>query len=242
MLSKTNGIVLHHINYTESSVIAKIYTEQHGLQSYLIRGMRSSKSKTKISLLQHLSLVEVVAYHKKNSHGIKNIKEIKSNYIFQTLPYDIRKSTISLFINEIIYKSIQEEEANPALFNFLYHTIQILDIATENINDFHLMFMIQFTKYLGFFPQNNYSESNNIFNIQEGTFQTTRPLHNDYILSPLSYFIHMLMNTSFENIADTKLTRTQRRELLDKLIIYFRLHLTSLTKINSHLILQEVLD
>ncbi len=242
MLTKTNGIVLHHINYTESSVIAKIYTEQHGLQSYLIRGMRSAKSKTKISLLQHLSLVEVVAYHKKNSSGIKNLKEIKSNYVFQSLPYDIRKSTISLFINEIIYKSIQEEESNPALFNFLYNTIQILDVATESINDFHLMFMLQFAKYLGFFPQNNYSDVNIIFNIQEGVFQSVKPLHDHYIIAPLSGFISKLMNTSFENVAEIKLSRTQRRELLDQLIIYYRLHLTSLTKINSHLILQEVLD
>ncbi len=240
MLSTTKGIVLSHLNYSETSVIAKIYTENYGLQSYIIKGIRKSKSKTKLSLLEHLSLIEIVAYHKENSPGIRIVKEIKSVYRFQSIPYDIGKSSIALFINEILYKSLHEEEKNPALFEFLYHSIQMLDVTPERYADFHLLFMVQYSKYLGFFPRNNYDAKNRFFNLTEGVFQSVQPINAEYLEYPLSEVIFKMLNTSFEDITVLNLNKTNRSILLDKMILFYRLHHSGFNKINSHLVLQEV--
>ncbi|MBE9480196.1 MAG: DNA repair protein RecO, partial [Bacteroidetes bacterium] len=144
MLFKTRGIVFHQIKYSESSVIAKIYTELFGIQSYLIKGVRNKKSKIKSALLQHLSIVDLVVYHKEKSN-IQYIKEIRSEYQFTSIPFDIRKSSIAVFINEILYKSIHEEEANQNLFDYLLNSIKLLDMITKRFVDFHLLFTIGLT-------------------------------------------------------------------------------------------------
>ncbi len=240
MLTTTKGIVLNHINYSETSVIAKIYTENYGLQSYIIKGIRKSKSTTKLSLLEHLSLIEVVAYHKENTSTIRTVKEIKSIYRFQSIPYDIGKSSIALFINEILYKSLYEEEKNTALFDFLFHSIQILDVTPERYADFHLLFMVQYSKYLGFFPRNNYDTNHRFFNLNEGVFQAVQPLNAEYLEYPLSEVINTMLITNFEDIAILNLNKFDRRLLLDKMILFYRLHHSGFNKINSHLVLQEV--
>jgi len=240
MLTTTKAIVLSYINYSETSVIAKIYTENYGLQSYIIKGIRKSKSNNKLSLLEHLSLIEIVAYHKEHVSGIRTVKELKSIYRFQSIPYDIGKSSIALFINEILYKSLHEEEKNPELFEFLFHTIQILDVSPERYADFHLLFMVQYSKYLGFFPGNNYNSRHRFFNLNEGIFQSIQPLNAEYLEYPLSEVIFKMLTCNFEDIAVLNINKADRRILLDKMIVFYRLHHSGFNKINSHLVLQEV--
>lgn len=241
MLVAAKGIVLHHFNYSETSVIAKIYTDLFGLQSYIIKGVRKSKARNKLSLLEHLSLIEIVAYHKNNTGGIKTVKEIKSIYRFQTIPFDIIKSSIALFINEIIYKSLKEEERNSALFDFLFHAIQILDVTHEKYNNFHLIFMLQYSKYLGFFPRNNFDVQHSYFNLNEGKFQLSSPLDSEYISLPYSEILNRMLTSNFEQLPEIEISSLQRRYLLEKLILFYQLHVDNFGKINSHKILQEVL-
>src|SRR3990172_7140574 len=122
MIYKTRGIVLHHIKYSETSVIAKIYTELFGLQSYLINGVRSQKAKVKANLLQPLSLVDMIVYHKEKK-GLQRIRDVSGNPPLSSIPYDFPKSSVALFIAEILYKSIREEEANTNMFEFIFHSI-----------------------------------------------------------------------------------------------------------------------
>ncbi|PIZ05346.1 MAG: DNA repair protein RecO, partial [Flavobacteriales bacterium CG_4_10_14_0_8_um_filter_32_5] len=127
MLHTTKGIVIHQFKYGEKSVIAKIYTEKFGLQSYIINGVRSKKSTNKFAYLQPLSLVEINAYHKENK-GLQHLKSIKLDIPFQYIPFDVYKGSIAFFVAEVIYKTIKEEEANSELFDFLYNSVQVLDV------------------------------------------------------------------------------------------------------------------
>ncbi|MDG1477065.1 MAG: DNA repair protein RecO, partial [Vicingaceae bacterium] len=111
MLTTTKGIVLHHFKYGEKSVIAKIYTQKFGLQSYILNGVRNKKSKNKAVYLQPLSLVEINAVHKEKK-GLERVKDIQLYFPFNTIPFDIGKVSIAFFLAEILYKSIKEEEPN----------------------------------------------------------------------------------------------------------------------------------
>ena len=122
MLVKTRGIVLSYIKYRESSIIAKVYTEQLGVQSYIINGVRKKGSGSRIALFQPFTLLDMVVYTSQKG-GLTRISEYKSAYPFGSIPFDIRKSSILLFLAEIVSKTIKEEEENPQLFNFLYQAI-----------------------------------------------------------------------------------------------------------------------
>jgi DNA repair protein RecO (recombination protein O) len=156
MLHKTRGIVFHVTEYSESSVVAKIYTELFGLQSYLINSARKKSPKIKPASLQPLSLIDLMVYHKERS-GLQRLAEARTQPALKSIPFDIRKSSIVLFINEVLLKSVKEEESNRALFDFIFSSVELLDLQDEVQSDFHLVFLLQLTKYLGFYPQDNFS-------------------------------------------------------------------------------------
>ncbi len=239
MLFQTRGILFHKTKYSESSIIAKIYTEKFGLKSYLIRGVRKSKAKFKANLFQSLSVLDLVVYNKEKS-DIQYIKEVSQDKQYQNIPFEVIKSSIAIFINEILYKSIREEEANPELFAFIYNALIHLD-KTEEPANFHIFFMLNLTKFLGFYPKNNYSESTKSFNLEEGEFQAVE-LHNDLlILSPLSGKFSRMIGLSVDKHGELKLTGPERKVLIGKLIRYYELHLPGFKNVRSHQILHEVL-
>src|SRR5436190_3456251 len=127
MLHKTRGIVFHVTHYSESSVVAKIYTELFGLQSYLVNSVRKKNSKIKTAALQPLALIDLVVYHKERS-GLQRLADAKNNPALKSIPFDVRKSSIVLFMNEVLFKSVKEEEANQPLFDFIFNSVQLLDM------------------------------------------------------------------------------------------------------------------
>lgn len=241
MLHHTKGIVFHQVKFSETSLIVKIYTELFGLQSYMIRGIRNKKSPIKPAQLQHLSIVDMVVYHKEKK-DIQHIKELKIALPFKSIPFDIRKSSILIFLNEILYNVIREQEANPALFNFLCNTIQVLDIKEKGIADFHLHFLVQLTKHLGFFPRNNYSKQTPVFDLQEGVF-TNQALHPLlYIDEPLSKYFSQLAGLSFDDTESFSIPAEHRNNLLEYLLRYYTTHVPGMRPVKSHIVLQTVLN
>lgn len=234
----TQGIVVGRMNYSETSIIARIYTERFGMQSYILKGVRKSHAQLKANQLEHLSLLDLVVYHSEKS-DLQQIKEFKPAYVFQQLLFDVRKSSITLFINEIFNASVREEESNPALFHFFFESVKWLDNATESFSDFHLYFLIQLTHYLGFFPQNNFSGTNNVFNLKEGKFQATVPIHKNYLTLPLSEdFFHLITMP----LRELRFTHPVRTALLNHMIEYFRIHLPGFKEIKSLSVLHTVLS
>jgi DNA repair protein RecO (recombination protein O) len=239
MLSKTRGIVLNYIKYSESSIIVKIYTENFGLQSFLIRSSRSKKSRIKAGIFQPLVLLEFVAEHKKKSK-LHTIKEITHCVQFSGISSDIRKSSIAIFIAEILNKSIREEEQNKDLFGFLFDTIQFLDKKEGRISEFHLYFLLDLTKFLGFYPQDDYGENRSIFNLYNGKFQEYLPEHSYYIEKGLSKRLHELIAISNTDRDNYHFATGIKKELINKLIDYYRIHLNGFSIVQSHTVLEDI--
>jgi DNA repair protein RecO (recombination protein O) len=235
MLHQTRGIVLHHLRYSETSVIAKIYTEKFGLQSYLIRGVRSPKAKIKLGLLEHLSLLEMVVYYREG-RGLQNIKELRPAHAFKSMHNNIRKSSQALFMNELIFKSVKEEESNAELFDFLFNSVLELDKPDLFLPDFHLGFMVSLARFLGFAPARNYTPGF-WFNLQEGYFEAQRPAHSHFIFPEQAGFFNALLIQDSSNTISSSI----RKLLLDKLIEFYQLHLPAFGSLRSPEVLHEVL-
>lgn len=240
MLHKTKGIVLHTTDYSESSIIAKVFTEQFGLQSYLVNAVRSKKAKNKSSFFQPCTLADLIVYYKPEK-GLQRISEINYSTQFKTIPYNIVKTTIALFITEVVYKSVREEETNPELFHFLETVLTFLDEHDISFANYPAFFLIQLSKYLGSFPENNFSENHPYFDLTEGRFINEIKLHAHTLSKPESQLLSKAIIIKFENFYEQTFSSAEKKQLLHNLVSYYHIHHTHGSKIKSHLILEEVL-
>lgn len=228
MLHKTLGIIIHFIPYRETSIIVKVYTERFGLQTYIENGVRSSRGKNRMALFQPATLVDLVVYLNPKK-DIQRISEIKCHRPYKSLAYDVRKSSIALFIVEVLQKTLQEESENKPLFNFLQHTLIDLDEATLGFENTHLQFLLNLAFYLGFAPQTadeiarQFKENNIPIELPDYTRKT----------------INQLITGS--DSADLAIDRALRNDLLTTLLVFYRLHVEHFSEVKSRTVLREVL-
>ena len=241
MLHKTRGIVLKTTLFSESSVVVQIFTEKFGIQSYLINGVKKPKAKIRMNMLQPLHLVDMIVYHKANTN-IQRVSELRPSPIFRTFPYDIIKSTIIMFLNEVLYKSIRQQNTDERLFDFIFNGICWFDESeTMNVN-FHLAFLLKLTRFLGFAPSTQTRSDQSYFDLQEGEFSSRVPVHSNYIEKDDASLFIALLDAPFEKIFEIKLSNISRRNILDKILVFYTLHTASFGDIRSHQVLEEVLS
>ena len=237
MLHKTKGIVLQSIKFNESSIIAKIYTADFGLQSFMVKGVRAAGKNGKASLFSAMNILELEMYHRENK-GLQYLKEFRPAHLYKTVSTDILKSSIALFLAEVLGKCIQEEEANRELFHYIEETLLALDASPHAESNAHLTFLIGFTKYLGFYP-NTHSEMNcAYFDLQDGSFSSEMPVHSYFIAQPHTDFLKQLLSGE----PHVRMSVAERNFLLEKILLYFQLHLQNFRKVTSHHVLHEVLE
>lgn len=241
MIIKTRGIVFRAIKYSESSLIVDIFTEQYGMRSYIISGVRSKKARVSPGLLQVMSLVDLVAYEHPGK-GLNRIREIRSAGLYQSLPFDVRKSAVGLFMAEVARKTIREPEENERLFLFLFEAFQFLDRTEAPINNLHLHFLLELSFYFGFVPSGEWSESHPFFDLQEGLFAAEAPTHGRHLTAAGSELLHRLLNCSRSNCHEVTMGRAQRQQLLQGLLTFFQFHIEGFPEIHAHKVLQEVLE
>jgi DNA repair protein RecO (recombination protein O) len=241
MIQNTKGIVLRQIKYGESGIIARIYTRLYGLQSYLVHGVRKKKSKIKANLFQPLTLLdmEVLKRENKELHRIIQIRVIPD---CSGIQQDLGKTSIALFLADLQYKCIREEEANLEMFDFLWGTVIDLAKNKESIANYHLSFMISFSKYLGFYPNASGVKMGWFFDQQEGVFVKNKPDHRDYIPPHLSDQLIAFLSNPSGNGFVPELPGQDRSELLEHLLRYYQIQLPNMQNIQSHRILKTVLN
>ena len=233
MLQKTKGIALHYYNYSESSVIAKIFTYDSGLQSFMLNGVRQKKAKTKLGLLHPLNLLDVSFYNKSGS-GIKRIKELSLSKALEKIPYDINRQLMAVFIAEALMRVLIENEKDSALFNYVENIITELEGADKISNSLPLSFLLNLSLFLGFYPSKN-NDDFPFFDLQNGCFTKSDFGHNHFIKDEaLSNFRSLLLN---EKVV---FSQKERGGLLLILLDYFKLHHHELKNLKSHTVIEQL--
>jgi DNA repair protein RecO (recombination protein O) len=219
MVFHTGGIVFKFFRYRETSVIAKIFTARFGLQTYIINGVRSGKKgKGKMALLQPLTLLDLVAYHRENAE-IQRLSEMRCLHPYSSIPYDIRKSTMAIFLSEVLYKCVREEGPSEELFSFLEQAMLVFDHLEDHFQNFHLQFLIRLSRFLGFGMDSS-----------EGFFMALSDEEESAV--------KQLLEDSFGS--DLVLGRTLRRTLLERTIEFYQQHVEGLGEIRSYDVLKEI--
>lgn len=235
MLVKTKAIVLSSLKFQEKSLIVKCFTLSHGLRSYFVRDAFSSrKSSQKKAYFQPLSLLEIEAVHK-NKGSLEHFKELKIAYPFHSIQSDIFKSTIVLFLSEILHHAIREEEQNEPLFTFLETALRWLD-QHDDISNFHLILMLELSKYFGFYPDTAVMEGA-FFEMTEGVFNSFHAVSS--LSEQESILLKKLIGLKFDS--PQQLFHSGERQLLLKILIeYYGLHLDGFKSPKSLEVLKEV--
>ncbi|AKP49647.1 DNA repair protein RecO [Cyclobacterium amurskyense] len=227
MLKKTTGIVIGYTKYRETSIITKIFTRELGLKSYVVNGVRSNKSSSKVALFQPLTLVDLVVYDKENAN-IHRISEIKSDISFQRIPFDFIRSGISMFMAEILGKVVFDNYQNELLFDHLKNQILALDAELYQPGLFALHFLIGTSRYLGFEP-----EDANDFFLQLPVDQSS----SNY--TKKSLFLNQILES--EPHSPTEVPGNIKRQLLDDWILFYKIHIDGFGEIKSLSVLRTLL-
>lgn len=241
MLFNTRGIVFQKINYSESSIIVKIYTEVFGVQSYIVRGLKSKKSAIKSAYFQPLTILDLVVYHKERK-DIHTIKEVKVLYHYHDIMTNPVKQSILFFIYEVLYKTLKEETPNDLLFEWLFNSLTWLDLTEKSVVNYHLVFLFQLSRFLGFYPKFSENNDAHYFDLQEGVFQKNQPEHPNFVYGELVKQVADLGKSSFEDSCLLTIGNVNRRAILNIMVQYYQLHLPNISQIKSLEVLQNMMD
>lgn len=232
----TQGIVLHKTRFSESSIIAQIFTKDTGVQSFIIKNAFSKKNKNILALLENLSMVEVTFDDKKNN--IHYLNDINLYYHYTLIPFDIVRKTIFIFYNELIYKLLREYRTDEIIYCFIEEALRELDSEAASLSDIHLRFMVKLSKVMGFYPNDNYMERRRYFSIEESSFTDHYYESPMYLSANAASYLWDIMKEKPYSLPP----KSVRQELLDGLIRFFEMHNEQIYKIESVQILSQILN
>lgn len=235
----TKAIVVRAIKFGDTSLIVKCFTKDDGVKSYLLRGvLKSRKGKLKVAYFQPLTQLLITANH--NSKGTLNtIKEAHVIHPYESIPFSVVKQAIIMFLSEVLSSIIQEEEENIPLYDYVEASLIWLD-THNSVANFHLLFLLNLSRFLGFYPDISNKELNG-FNLLEGNFTTS--IHDKLIVveSQLASF-KKLLGINFDAIHTISFSKQERQTILKIIIRYFELHLEGFKKPRSLDVLETVFD
>jgi len=240
MQAKTSGIVLHSIKHTDSSTIITVYTRLFGRISYIVHGVNRKNSVCRAAILQPLSIVEMDVFHTPGKN-IQRLKEMRMEHHFTGIPFNPVKNSLALFISEVLYRTLRQTEPDETLYLFLENSILQLDCSDKGISNFHLVFLLRLTRYLGFEPNQDDAQVN-YFDLMNGVFIQQKPLHAHFVLPDVTADFIRVLNADYSNMYNLAFTRARRANLLQSIVEYYKLHISDFQGLHSLPVLQSLFD
>lgn len=234
----TTGVVLHTLKYGDNALIVFLLTADRGRTSCIVRGIKGRHGGNRMALLQPMFVVEIEAVSSSRAQ-MDTIRDVRSAVPLVSVPFDIVKSTIAMFMAEVLYRLVRDVEPNSPLFDFVCGAVQSLDDAAEGVANFHLKFLVELSRYMGFYPSGDYREGD-LLDIREGAFVGALPLHGDAMSADNTRILAAVMSEEFDTLSRISLNRTARDGFLSAMLDYFGYHLDTIHTIRSVEILRTV--
>jgi DNA repair protein RecO (recombination protein O) len=241
MLEKTRGIILHQIKYTDSGIVSQIYTRKFGRQSFLIKGMRNRKTGKHSILFQPMFILDLELYYKA-TREIQTLKEFSVSFTPYDIYSDIRKSSVAIFLGEVLTSVLREESPHEELFDYIEESIVYFDKCKEAFANFHIAFLAGLSSFLGFEPGQRRGKEDAFFDMVNGIFVPVPPVHGNYATEEITNILADFFVSSYDSIGNISLTGKMRNDVLETLVRFYSLHLPGLKKIKSLEVLKEVFN
>ncbi|MEX6690358.1 DNA repair protein RecO [Danxiaibacter flavus] len=243
MTHKTKGIVLRAVKYGETSIIATVYTELFGIQSYIVKGVRQSskKSQGKSNYFQPSAILQMEVYHNELKN-LQFIKEFEWAYLYEHLFFDVIKNAVATYMVELLQHSLKQPEANPELFYLMEDSLKQLDRGDVTLTaNLPLYFTLHLATELGFQWQGEFNKHTPVLDLEEGQYVGDIPGHPFYLSGELARISSEINSINFYNdLENIQLNRTVRRQLLQSFQQYIALHVSDFGELRSLSVLYEL--
>lgn len=236
MQLKDKAIVLHSIKFADKKHIIKLFTREHGLLTCMARLSNSPSSKLKPSSLMVMNLIDA-EISKKENKDIQLLLEANCYFIYTNIHTDFKKLSIAQFINEILNKTLKDQTSQPELFDFINESLIYLNDSETNTSNFHLYFLMKLLEFFGIEPINNFNSINAFFDCREGKFS---PIELGYPLGLNELNSELFSKSLSSNLLSEKITNTQRANILDSILAYYKMHLPGFNDVRSLDVLKEI--
>lgn len=249
MLTKTQAIVLHAFKYGESRLIIDVFTRQAGRLSFIATMPKTQKGRLKKQFFQPLSLLEM-EFDLRPRVQLQKMGNVQLAYVYSSVPFDSSKLSISLFMAEFLYHALKGEQQNEPLFDYVRYSLEWLDACQSSVANFHLVFLMHLSRFLGFYPNLERVENGGTreaetddrlyFDMRTGSFCRNVPLHRDFLQPDDASRIEVLMRMDYPTMHLFRMSHYDRQRLLETAIGYYRLHIPDFPELKSLVVLQEI--
>ena len=239
MLTKTQAIVLHSIKYGETRLIVDMFTRSHGRLSFIVNIPKSAKAKVKKQLFQPLTLLEIEADISQKVQ-LQKLKDMRLAVPFLSIPFHPHKLAISLFMAEFLYYALRSEQRNELLYDYLENSFLWLDGQDGHFANFHLVFLMRLSRFLGFYPNLDDYVAGDYFDLRESVFLSLPPVHHDFLYPEEAGKVQLMMRMDYPTMHLFRLSHQERNRLLEVSLTYYRLHLPDFPEMKSVSVLQEL--
>ena len=239
MLAKTQAIVLHSLKYGETRLIVDMFTRSYGRQSFIVSIPKSSKSKFKKQLFQPLTILEIEVDIRPKLQ-LQKLSDVRLAIPFASVPFHPHKLSISLFVAEFLYHALRSEQRNELLYDYVENSIEWLDGQDGYFANFHLVFLMRLSRFLGFYPNLEHYEAGDYFDLRESVFIPQPPVHRDFLFPEEARKVQLMMRMDYPTMHLFRMSHQERNRLLEVLLTYYRLHLPDFPEMKSIGVLQEL--
>jgi DNA repair protein RecO (recombination protein O) len=242
MIENFTGIVLRTLKYNDNLMIADIFTETRGRLSFLVPVSRSKSSKVKSVLFQPLSMLSFNAPYRQGGKLVR-LSEVRPYVMYSSIPYDPCKSAVALYLAEFLTRALREESDNAAIFTFLEYSLRWFDEAADGFANFHILFLMRLTRFLGIAPNlEDAASGQGYFDLSAGCFVGVQPMHGNFLTATQAADFFSLLDCDYGDVSRYAMSRKLRGEFLDVLQRYYRLHLPDFPELKSAEVLRELFD
>lgn len=239
MLTKTQAIVLHSIKYGETRLIVDMFTRSNGRLSFIVSLPKSPKSKIRKQYFQPLTMLEIEVDVRPKLQ-LQKLKDIRLDSPYESIPFDPNKLSISLFVAEFLYYALRGEQQNVPLYDYIANSLLWLDAQDRHFANFHLVFLMRMSRFLGFYPNVEHYRAGNYFDLRESMFCTQPPVHRDFLLPQEAEKIQLMLRMDYPTMHLFRMSHKERGRLIEVVLQYYCLHLTDFPELKSLDVLREL--
>ncbi len=237
-MAKARAIVLHSIKYGETQLIVDVFTDTNGFLSFIVKIPKSAKSRMKRQYFQPLSLLSIEFDYRPKAN-LQHFKDVSIAVPFISIPFSPYKLSISIFLAELLDVCLRNEQKNESMFLFVFNSILWLDKAEKACANFHVVFMMRLTIFMGFFP-NIEEQAGRYFDLQEGCFVNYVPVHSFFLNAEDAARLRQLFRLRYETMHLYAMSREERNRCVDVILSYYRLHVSGFSDLKTYSVLKEL--
>ena len=236
---KTKAIVLRTVKYGDSRMIVDMLTAHSGRVSFACTLSKTNRGKIKKQLFQPLTILEI-DYDERTTTELQRLRDVRMAHPYASLPFDPYKLSIGMFLTEFLLYATRGEHDSEHLEDFTEKSLLWLDNASEGFANFHLVFTLHVSLFIGFYPNLDEYSDGAWFDLRDGSFTKACPLHPDYLCPEDARKIRLLMRMNFDNMRLFKMNREERNQCLDVIVNYYRLHVPGFPEMKSLAVLKSL--